>query len=82
MDALILKMKIGKERFNTPAWSIMAPFWEDALAVFEEETRAGKKVYRKDEDKPDDWLHSVNFANIGLQILRGEYKTVDDIPTN
>lgn len=81
LDAMMLKMKIGKSRFNTPSWEVTASYWEDALSMYEEESQSGRKLYRKDDDKPDDWMHSVTFASLGLMILRGEYRTVDEVPT-
>jgi hypothetical protein len=79
MDTVFLKMKIGKSKFECPAWSLTAsPFWEDALAIFEEETLAGKRVFRHDEDKPDDSFHSVVFGNIAHMILAGDFVYADD----
>ena len=77
IDTMVMKMKIGKAKFETPAWEIMAPFYKDALAIFEEETQAGKRVYRHEEDEPDDWLHSIVFANIGHMIMREDFKYID-----
>lgn len=77
MDTLVMKMKIGITKFESPAWSLTAPFWQDCLAIFEEETLAGKRVYRHEEDEADDSFHSVVFANIGMMILRGEFTYVD-----
>ena len=81
MDTAILKAKMGRDRFETPSWSIMAEFWQDALNVFEEETSAGRRVYRKDEDLTDDWLHSVTFANIAMMIVRGEFTYTEEEAT-
>lgn len=78
IDTIIMKAKLGRARFETPAWDLSAPFWDDALNVFEEESRAGKRLYRKDDDVTDDWLHSVVFGNIASQIVRGEFLTLDD----
>lgn len=77
MDTTILKMKMGKDKFNTPCWSLMSEFWADALALFEEETLAGRRVYRKDEYLPDDWAHSVVFAHSAFMMLIGDYKFVE-----
>lgn len=77
MDTIVMKMKIGITKFESPWWTLTAPFWEDCLAIFEEETLAGKRVYRHEEDEPDDSFHSVVFANIGMMILRGEFTYVD-----
>lgn len=81
MDTMILKAKIGKTKFETPCWTLTADFWEDALAVYEEESLAGKRLYRKDADSTDDWLHSIVFANIASMVVRGEFVTVDDTPS-
>jgi len=69
MDTLFLKMKVGKRYFETPAWSITAaPFWSDCLSIFEEETMAGKRVFRHDEDIPDDSFHSVVFGHVAHMV--------------
>lgn len=77
IDSVVMKMKLGRDRFETPSWDITGGFWKDALSVNEEETRSGRRLYVKHPDMPDDWLHSVVFANIGLMILRKEFKYVD-----
>lgn len=78
IDTIVMKLKIGKDKIESPAWSIMAPFYEDVLVVFEEESLAGKRLYRHDEDQPDDFLHSLVFGNIAHMVLCGEYVYVDD----
>jgi hypothetical protein len=77
IDTTVLKAKMGPSKFETPCWELMSEFWQDALNVFEEETQAGRRVYRKDEDLTDDWLHSVTFANIAYMIVRGDFTYVD-----
>jgi hypothetical protein len=79
MDTMILKAKIGKTKIETPSWDLMSEFWQDALNIFEEETLAGRRVYRKDEDLCDDWFHSLNFANIAYMILKGDFTYVDEV---
>jgi hypothetical protein len=79
IDSVIMKMKLGRNSFETPSWEKTAGFWRDALSVHEEETRAGRRIYCKNPDIPDDWLHSVVFANIGLMILRQEFKYVEGL---
>ena len=78
IDTTIIRMKMGISRFETPCWSIMSEFWQDALNVYEEETMAGRRVYRKDEDLTDDWLHSITFANIAQMIVRGDFTYVEE----
>lgn len=77
IDNMIVKIKSGKARFECPAWSVTAPLWADALNIYEEETQAGKRVYRKDPETTDDFLHSLVFANIGYQIISGDYSFLD-----
>jgi hypothetical protein len=80
MDHMIIKAKLGRDKFETPAWSLTGEFWQDALNVFEEETQAGRRVYRKDEDLTDDSLHSWVFADVASQILRQEFTYLDEVP--
>lgn len=81
IDTTVLRAKMGRDRFETPAWAIMSEYWQDALNVFEEETNAGRRVYRKDEDLTDDWLHSVTFANIAYMIVRGDFSYIEENAT-
>ncbi len=76
IDCAILQMKLGPSHFNTPCWNLMSPFFADALAMFEEETLAGRRVYRKDENLPDDWAHSVVFAHSAWMMLVGKFEYV------
>ena len=78
MDMIILKMKLGRHGFETPCWELMAPFWVDALAVYEEESLSGRRLYRKDEGVPDDWLHSVVFGHVAYMTLTGQFVYADD----
>jgi hypothetical protein len=79
MDLAILRMKLGPYKFSTPCWNIMSNFFRDALAVFEEETLSGRRVYRKDAESPDDWLHSVVFAHSAWMYLVGQFEYVTTI---
>jgi hypothetical protein len=82
IDTTVIRAKMGITRFETASWQIMSEFWQDALNVFEEETLAGRRVYRKDEDLTDDWLHSLTFANIAYMIVRGDFTYVDEAASN
>lgn len=73
IDTAVIRTKMGIERLECPRWEIMDEFWQDALHVFEEETMTGRRVYRKDEDSPDDFLHSLVFALIAQMIVAGEF---------
>ena len=74
IDNVMMKWRIGPERFMCPAWAITEGFWTDALNVFEEETGVGRRVYRHHPDEPDDWMHSVVFAHVAYQYLEGDFK--------
>jgi len=78
IDTAVIKVKMGLSAIECPSWNIMDPFWQDALHVFEEETISGRRVYRKDEDAPDDFLHSLTFAFIALMVVRGEFVYQDN----
>lgn len=77
MDDVMHKMRLGPDRFVTPSWKIMEGFWGDALGIFEEETVIGKRVYRKQPSIPDDWFHSVVFANLAYKYLTGDFVHLD-----
>ena len=80
MDTSVLKIKLGRQRFETPCWPLTQPFWSDALSVFEEESLSGRRLYRKDEDSTDDWLHSLVFAHTAWMCLTGQYSYLEEIP--
>jgi hypothetical protein len=82
IDTTVLRMKLGPIKFTTPCWDLMSGFWADALAVFEEETLAGRRVYRKDEFAADDWLHSVVFAHSAWMVLTGDFQYVEQTDTS
>jgi hypothetical protein len=73
IDTAVIKVKMGPGKLECPAWSIMEPFWQDALHIYEEESLSGRRLYRKDEDGTDDFMHSLVFANIAYMIVKGEF---------
>lgn len=77
VDTMILKAKIGRQKIETPCWDLTQEFWNDALALTEEETQAGRRVYRREEGVPDDWIHSMTFANIAYMVVKGEFAYVE-----
>lgn len=80
MNSIITKMKIGRTMFECPAYETTSnPFWNDCLAIFEEETLSGKLVYRHDEDIPDDSFHSVVFGYIAFMVLTNNFVYVDRV---
>ena len=76
IDTAILRMKLGPTKFSTPCWGIMSDFFKDALAMYEEETLSGRRVYRKDDSACDDWAHSVVFAHSAWMFLVGQFEYV------
>lgn len=80
IDSVILKMKSGRSKFETPKWEQMgSPYWSDALSIFEEESQAGRRLYRKDEGATDDSLHSTVFGHIAYMCVSGQF-SLDTIP--
>lgn len=77
MDDVMHKIRLGPDRFVSPSWALTEGLWKDALSIFEEETRIGKRVYRKQPSIPDDWFHSVVFANLAYKYLTGEHRHLD-----
>lgn len=80
IDTAFLKMKMGQDKFSTPCWDIMTPYWQDAFNVFEEETLSGRRIYQKDEGTCDDWLHSISFAVIAQMCVTGQFRYADEVP--
>lgn len=79
IDQVMLKIKLGRDKFETPRWDIMETFWKDALSMFEEESKSGRRLYRKDEGSTDDWLHSVVFAHAAWMCVTGQYNFQDQL---
>lgn len=79
MDIVFLKMKLGADKFSAPCWNITSTFWSDALSIYEEESLAGRRLYRKDEGAADDWLHSIVFGHLAWMCHVGEIE-IDILP--
>ncbi len=78
MDDMMHKMRLGPDKFITPKWEFSKDFWDDALSIYEEETRVGNRIYCKQPSVPDDWFHSVVFANLAYKFLTGEARHLDE----
>jgi hypothetical protein len=79
MHTIFMKMKIGRPKFECPAYDVTSnPFWNDCLSIYEEESLSGKLLFRHDEDVPDDSFHSVVFGYIAFEILTGNFVYTDD----
>lgn len=81
IDTMVLKAKMGRNRLETPCWDLTQEFWNDALALTEEETQAGRRVYRREEGIPDDWIHSMTFGNIAYMVVKGEFTYIESDAT-
>lgn len=77
MDDMMHKIRLGPDRFISPKWAFTEGLWGDALSIFEEETTIGKRVYRKQPSIPDDFFHSLVFANLAYKYLTGEHRHLD-----
>lgn len=78
IDDVVMKIKHGIGRFETPSYEVTKPMWKDALSIYEEETSVNTRVYRHHPDEPDDWIHSAVFAYIGFKYSRGEFVFSDE----
>ena len=78
LDSVIMKIRLGRDRFETPSYNLTKGFWMDALEVYEEETSVGTRVYRHHPEMPDDWIHSAAFAYIGYQYMTGDFTFTDE----
>lgn len=78
IDAVIMKIKHGINRFETPCYDLTKTMWKDALNIYEEETSVHTRVYRHHPDEPDDWLHAAVFAYVGYQYAIGEFTFSDE----
>ncbi len=82
IDTAVIKVKMGMSRLECPSWTVMDPFWQDALHIYEEESHSGRRLYRKDADSPDDFIHSLTFAFLSFMILKGEFTYQDENATD
>ena len=73
IDTAVTRVKMGINRLECPRWEVMDPFWQDALHIYEEESLSGRRLYRRDEDSPDDFVHALVFASLGFMIVKGEF---------
>lgn len=70
IDSLMTNLK--SQLFQFPKEYDMSVPFNDILNEYEEVTKEGRKYWSHSPDKPDDFLHSLNFAKIALQIAIGE----------
>lgn len=78
IDGVIMKIRQGRERFETPSYQLTKPLWQDGLNIYEEETSVGSRVYRHHPEETDDWLHSLVFANVAYQYAIGDFSFNDE----
>jgi hypothetical protein len=77
IDTAVIRIKLGMGKLECPRWAVMDTFWQDALHIYEEESISGRRLYKKDEDAPDDFIHSFVFSMIAYMIVKGEFKYQD-----
>lgn len=65
--AMFLKINDGKNLVY-PAGEDAKPLFNDMLSIFEEVTRAGKKIWNRHPRIPDDGLHAQVFAWTAMKI--------------
>ena len=65
----ILFIDLKREYIKFP--KDITPYFDDILAVYEEILESGNKVFRHSRNDPDDFLHSLNYANIAAKKLSG-----------
>lgn len=73
IDTAVIKVKMGVSRIESPCWDLMNQFWTDALHIYEEESISGRRLYKKDEDAPDDFIHSLTFAYLAQMVHTGQF---------
>lgn len=78
IDNVVMKIKQGRDRFEAPCFDIMKPFWQDCLHIFEEETAMGTRIYSHHPEEPDDFLHSLVFADIAYRYATGDFSFIDE----
>ena len=78
IDDVVMKIKHGIERFETPCYDLTKNMWKDALNIYEEETSVHTRVYRHHPDEPDDWIHSAVFALVGYKYSIGQFVFSDE----
>lgn len=67
IDCFFYDIKQGKVEFLTE--KEMGPAFDDMLAVYEEVTPSGKKVWRHSPNSPDDCLHAAVFSWAACKVL-------------
>jgi len=67
IDSFFLELKRGKMKFAD--LSLMGKAIEDMLAVFEEVTKAGRKIWNRHPTRPDDCLHAALFGWLAFKAI-------------
>jgi hypothetical protein len=69
IDSFFVELK--REKMLFADLSLMGKAIDDMLAVFEEVTKAGRKIWNRHPTKPDDCLHAAIFGWVAHKILTG-----------
>lgn len=73
IDSMMGQFKVGAYQFpKDPTKEIMKVAFSDILNEYEEVTREGRKRWDHAPNKPDDFLHSLVFGRLAMQISTGE----------
>lgn len=67
IDSFFVELKRGKMRFAD--LSLMSKAIEDMLSVYEEVTKANRKIWNRHPSRPDDCLHAALFGWIAFKIV-------------
>lgn len=68
-------MAIKKLDITFPAWETIRPFAEEILHEFQEYSETSRRtVYDHPPEKPDDFLHALNFAFLARGLSLGKYR--------
>lgn len=78
IDNVVMKIRQGRDRIEFPNTELMKSFFKMALAIYEEETAVGTRVYRHHPEDPDDWIHSLVFADVAYKYSTGDFTFTDE----
>jgi hypothetical protein len=73
IDNFLMLIKRRKIRFGTEV--LCKDMFDDILSIYEETTREGVKVWRRNNRTPDDSLHSLVFGWLASRCLKGDLES-------
>ena len=71
----LLFMSLKQRKFVFPKLNSCGAYFDDIMSIYEDEIRApsgSRKVFRRSHDQPDDFFHSLLYADLAYKLSNGD----------